>query len=159
MPHPLLIFSQSNCLIQVVDTNLHTEWQTVQIQINWLLQKRTDQDLQCLQRQGTSGFSWTRVKDTAKVLKFQTLYSIPFWPILLFMQMFLKILSRMANSVDSDQTAPSGADWSGSALSAKGSVFGTYANSNDHDKSVHDLISWSDKQSNLGLYCLHRPLP
>ena len=35
-PHPLLIFSQSDYLIQVVDTNSHTERQTVQIQISWL---------------------------------------------------------------------------------------------------------------------------
>ena len=34
------------------------------------------------------------------------------------MQLFLKILSRMANTVDPDQTAPSGAVWSGSALFA-----------------------------------------
>ena len=34
------------------------------------------------------------------------------------MQLFLKILSEMANSVDPDQTAPSGAVWSGSALFA-----------------------------------------
>ena len=38
--------------------------------------------------------------------------------ILIFMQLFLKILSGMANSVDPDQTAPSGAVWSGSALFA-----------------------------------------
>ena len=38
MLHPLLIFSQSDYLIQFVDTNSHTEWQTVQIQISWLLQ-------------------------------------------------------------------------------------------------------------------------
>ena len=31
MPCPLPIFSQSDNLIQVVDINLHTEWQTVQI--------------------------------------------------------------------------------------------------------------------------------
>ena len=37
MPHPLLIVSQSDHLIQVVDTYSHTEWQTVQIQISWLL--------------------------------------------------------------------------------------------------------------------------
>ena len=46
------------------------------------------------------------------VLKFQTLYSILFWPTsysLLFMQSFLKILSETANSVDPDQTTPSGA--------------------------------------------------
>ena len=34
------------------------------------------------------------------------------------MQLFLKILSRMANSGDPDQTAPEGAVWSGSALFA-----------------------------------------
>ena len=31
---PLLIFSQSDSLIQVVDINSNTEWQTVQIQIS-----------------------------------------------------------------------------------------------------------------------------
>ena len=39
MPRLLLIFSQSYYLIQVIDTNSNTEWQTVQIQIcseaNW----------------------------------------------------------------------------------------------------------------------------
>ena len=59
---PLLIFSQSDYLILIADTNSHTEWQTVQIQIRWLLQKPTDLDLHCLQRQGISGFSRTRVK-------------------------------------------------------------------------------------------------
>ena len=34
------------------------------------------------------------------------------------MHLLLKILSGMANSVDPDQTAPSGAVWSGSALFA-----------------------------------------
>ena len=33
----------------------------MQIQISWLLQKPTDLDLHCLQRQGLSGFSRTRV--------------------------------------------------------------------------------------------------
>ena len=61
MPHPCLIFSQSDYLIQEFDTNIHTEWQTVQIQISWLLQKPTDLDLHYLQRQGISGFSRTRV--------------------------------------------------------------------------------------------------
>ena len=37
MPCPLLIFIQSNYLILVVDKNSNTEWQTVQIQISWLL--------------------------------------------------------------------------------------------------------------------------
>ena len=36
--------------------------------------------------------------------------------ILLFMQLFPKIFDGMANNVDSDQTALSGAVWSGSAL-------------------------------------------
>ena len=62
MPHLLLIFSQSDCLIQIVAINSHTWWQTVQIQISWLLQKPADLDLHCLQRQGISGFSRTRVK-------------------------------------------------------------------------------------------------
>ena len=48
MPRPLLIFSQSNYLIQVVDTDSDTNWQTVQIQISWLLHKPTDLDLHCL---------------------------------------------------------------------------------------------------------------
>ena len=34
----------------------------MQIQISRLLQKPTDLDLHCLQRQSISGFSWTRVK-------------------------------------------------------------------------------------------------
>ena len=34
------------------------------------------------------------------------------------MQLLLKISSAMANSVDPDQTAPSGAVWSGSTLFA-----------------------------------------
>ena len=37
MPHPFQIFSQSDYLIKIADINSHTEWQTVQIQINWLL--------------------------------------------------------------------------------------------------------------------------
>ena len=45
MPRSLLIVSQSDSLIQIVDINSHTEWQTVQIQISWLLQKPTDLDL------------------------------------------------------------------------------------------------------------------
>ena len=58
---PLLIFSQSDYLIQIFVKNLHTWWQTVQIQISWLLQKPNDLDLHCLQKQGISGFSRTRV--------------------------------------------------------------------------------------------------
>ena len=62
MTLPLLIFSQSDYLIWIVAINSHALWQTVQIQISWLLQKPTDLDLHCLQRQGISGFSRTRVK-------------------------------------------------------------------------------------------------
>ena len=62
MPRPLPVFSQSDYLIQAVDINSHTEWQTVQIQKSWLLQKPTDLDLHCLQRQGISALSRTRVK-------------------------------------------------------------------------------------------------
>ena len=61
MPRPFLIFGQSDNLIQIVDINSHTKWQTMQIQISWLLQKPTDLDLHCLQRQDISGFSRTRV--------------------------------------------------------------------------------------------------
>ena len=62
MPHPLLIVSQSDYLIWIDAINSHTKWQTVQIQINWILQKPTDLDLHCLQRQGISGFSRTSRK-------------------------------------------------------------------------------------------------
>ena len=48
--------------IKDADIVSHSEWQTVQIQISWLLKKPTDLDLQCLQRHGISGFSRTRVK-------------------------------------------------------------------------------------------------
>ena len=44
------------------EINSCIEWQTVQIQISWLLQKPTDLDLHCLQRQDISGFSKTRIK-------------------------------------------------------------------------------------------------
>ena len=64
MTRPLLIFSQSDYLIQFVDIKSHTWWQTVQIQISWLLQKPTDLDLHCLQRYGIYGFSRTRVNET-----------------------------------------------------------------------------------------------
>ena len=37
MPHPLQTVSQSDSLIQIADINSHTKWQTVQIQISWLL--------------------------------------------------------------------------------------------------------------------------
>ena len=55
---PLLIFKQSEYLIQVAHTNSNISSQTKQIQISWL---PTDLDLHCLQRQGISGFNRTRV--------------------------------------------------------------------------------------------------
>ena len=42
----------------------------MQIQISWLLQKPTDLDLHCLQRQARSGFSRTRVKTPCPLLIF-----------------------------------------------------------------------------------------
>ena len=46
---------------------------------------------------------------TANILKFRTLYSIPFWPKNFdFIQLFLKILSGKANNVDPEQTESSG---------------------------------------------------
>ena len=65
MSHPLLIFSQSGYLIQIVVINLHTQWQTVQIQISWLLQKPTDLDLHCLQNRiypGSAGQGLSKPK-------------------------------------------------------------------------------------------------
>ena len=61
MPCPLLIISQSDYLIQIIEINSRTYWQTLQTQISWLLQKPTDLGLHCLQRQDISGFSRTRV--------------------------------------------------------------------------------------------------
>ena len=54
IPHPLLIVSQSDNLIQVGDTSSNTYQETVPIQISWLLLKPTDLDLHCFQRQGVS---------------------------------------------------------------------------------------------------------
>ena len=76
MPCPFLIFSQSDYLIRIVAINSHTWWQTVQIQISWLLQKPTDLDLHCLQRQGISRFSRTRVKQQQQkyIIKYTSYY-------------------------------------------------------------------------------------
>ena len=46
--HTHLIFSQLDYWNQIVDINSYTEWQIVQIQISWTLQKPTDLDLRCL---------------------------------------------------------------------------------------------------------------
>ena len=76
MPHPLLNFSQSDYLIQIVDINSYTEWQTVQNQISWLLKKPTDLDLHCLQRQSISGFSRTSIQPLSLILIQFQLYMI-----------------------------------------------------------------------------------
>ena len=55
MPRPLLILSQSDYLIRIVNISSHTYWQTEQIQISWLLKKPTDLDLHCLKRRAYPG--------------------------------------------------------------------------------------------------------
>ena len=47
-----------------MDKNSHTECQTVQIQISWLLQKPSDLDLHCLQRQGIFSRTWINETST-----------------------------------------------------------------------------------------------
>ena len=73
MPHPLLISSQSDYLIRVFDKNSHSLWQTVQIQIRWLLQKPTDLDLHCLLRQGMTWLAREGLRDNCA--KRHTLYT------------------------------------------------------------------------------------
>ena len=115
MPHPLLIFSQSGCLIQIVAKNLHTWWQTVQIQISWLLQKPADLDLHCLQNRVYPGSTGLRLKCQENLyLKMSTVYVVC-W---IFLQTFQTYFCIQANSVASDQTVPRGAVWSGSTLFA-----------------------------------------
>ena len=53
-------------LVQIVDTYSNTEWQTVQIQISWLLKKPTDLDL--FAKHGTSRFSRKRVTQAISFL-------------------------------------------------------------------------------------------
>ena len=65
MPRPFPIFSQSDYLIKVVDTNLHLSLltnKTVQFQNSCLLQKPTDLDLQCLQRQSNPGSAGSELR-------------------------------------------------------------------------------------------------
>ena len=49
--------------------NPHTQWQTVQMQISWLLQKPTDLALHRSQMQNISGTSRTRVKENKNLIK------------------------------------------------------------------------------------------
>ena len=79
MPHPFLIVSQSDSFIQIVDRTSHTEWQTVQIQISWFLQKPTDLDLDCLQRQDISGFSRTRINCIKSVFSGLNKQNLPYF--------------------------------------------------------------------------------
>ena len=65
MPSPLLIFSQSYCLHQIVNIKSQPEWQTVQIQISWLL----IWIYTVCQRQSISGFSRTRVNSINWITK------------------------------------------------------------------------------------------
>ena len=78
MPHRLLIFSQSDYFIKVVDTNSHSNWQIVQIQISWLLHY--------LQKKGISGFSRTRV-NTANTMTEMILREIK-WQLKIFRLLF-----------------------------------------------------------------------
>ena len=67
---PLLIFSQSDYLIPVVDTNSYTMTSSEEPD---QYQKPADLDLDCLQRQGISGFS--RNKVDIKIFVLRLLYS------------------------------------------------------------------------------------
>ena len=73
MPRPLQTVSQSDYSIQVVDTNKHTEWQTVQIQISWLLKKQTDLDLHCLQRLVSAGPGLTLLAIQVSLVTLETI--------------------------------------------------------------------------------------
>ena len=69
MPHPLLNVSQSDSLIQVVHIIYsHTEQQTMQIQISWLLQKPTDLYLHCLQSREYLGSAGQELIKTLTIL-------------------------------------------------------------------------------------------
>ena len=63
------------------------------------------------------GWSWTLLFAYSKYSKIWTLYfTLVFAYMLLFYELFLVLLSGMANSVDSDQTAPPVAVWFRSTL-------------------------------------------
>ena len=110
MPRPLLTVSQSDYLIQIVDINSYTEWQTVQIQIGWLLQKPTDLDLHCLPLS-----CW---------INYDAMPTSNCQPIrLLDPDCWHKFIYWMANSADSDRMASSEANWSGCTLFAIHTLF------------------------------------
>ena len=60
MPHPLLIFSQSDYLMQIVAINSYLMANSADPE--QFLKKPTDLELHCLQKQGISGLIRTRVK-------------------------------------------------------------------------------------------------
>ena len=76
MPCPLLISSQSDYLIWVFGRNSHIKWQTVQIQISWLLQKPTDLDLHCLLRQGMTCSARDGLNNVDRYVKHQIMCSV-----------------------------------------------------------------------------------
>ena len=68
--------------------------------------------------------SWSGCWITVNVLKVSnTLFHTFFYLNTAFMQLYLKILSGMANRVDPDQSAPEGAVWSRSTLFAYAILF------------------------------------
>ena len=94
MACPFQIFSQSDYLIQIVDINLLSDWPTVQIQISWLLQKPTDLELHCLQRQDISGLSRSRVN----------IFILPSLPIFIYINIFhwLRCCNDKFRALDKD---------------------------------------------------------
>ena len=61
MQCPLLIVSQSFCFIKAFDTNSRVKWETVQIQINWLLPEANWSGSTLFAKAGIPRFSRTRV--------------------------------------------------------------------------------------------------
>ena len=62
----------------------HTEWQTLHIQISWLLKKPTDLDLLYLQRQGISEFSRTRINCFLSAKKLLIFFLLSPWKLTLW---------------------------------------------------------------------------
>ena len=108
MSCPLLIFGQSGYLIQIVAINLHTWWQTVQIQISWLLQKPTDLDLHCLQNRvypsaAGQGLTYIFPGEIRKILTLK----LPITTSRLLCHLLVILKDILSNSMDPDQTSSS----------------------------------------------------
>ena len=71
----------------------HTQWQAVRIVIRWLLQRPTNLDLHCLQRQGMFGFSRTRFNSLYMLLQCENLL---LWVMILRGNEFYKPLRKHA---------------------------------------------------------------